>query len=67
MIYGVLISQFARRACLEKDISSLHDLWSFHRSKLVMEQSSLIGRRRSKVNVDFAPPPSDSDGGRIAP
>ena len=30
-----------------------------------MEQSSLIGRRRSKVSVDFAPPPSD--GGRSAP
>ena len=36
-------------------------LWS----KLVVEQSSLIGRRRSKVSVDFAPPPSD--GGRSAP
>ena len=24
-----------------------------------MEQSSLIGRRRNKVNVDFAPPQSD--------
>ena len=35
------------------------------RSKLAKEQSSLIGRRRSKVNVDFAPP--TSDGGRIAP
>ena len=28
-------------------------------SKLAVEQSSLIGRRRSKVSVDFAPPPSD--------
>ena len=34
-------------------------------SKIAREQSSLIGQRRSKVSVDFAPPPSD--GGRIAP
>ena len=35
------------------------------RSKLAVEQSSLIGRRRSKVSVDFAPPPFD--GGSFAP
>ena len=34
-------------------------------SKLAVEQSSLIGLRRSKVSVDFAPPPSN--GGSFAP